>query len=177
MKSHPVSSLRAKNNVIVGGRLRPNASAAVLSAAHGFTLLEVLMAVGLLAVTSGLVIATMTGGLRQVRWSGQASEASMHAQSLLDTIGTMEFIEPDSKQGEWAGGKYRYQLEIKEVPDPSIGPDAPVSAIESVSPPVLYQVNLLVSWGNKSPDQSQDQLRFISYKARQSAANNIDPQL
>ena len=51
MKSHPVSSLPAKNNVIVGGRLRPNASAAVLSAAHGFTLLEVLMAVGLLAVT------------------------------------------------------------------------------------------------------------------------------
>ena len=177
MKSHPVSSLPAKNNVIVGGRLRPIASAAFLSAARGFTLLEVLMAVGLLAVTSGLVIATMTGGLRQVRWSGQASEASMHAQSLLDTIGTMEFIEPDSKQGEWEGGKYRYQLEIKEVPDPSIGAEAPVSAIESVSPPVLYQVNLLVSWGNKSPDQSQDQLRFISYKARQSAANNIDPQL
>ena len=177
MKGHPSRSLLKKNNMRVGGRLRPIASAAFFSAARGFTLLEVLMAVGLLAVTSGLVIATMTGGLRQVRWSGQASEASMHAQSLLDTIGTMEFIEPDSKQGEWEGGKYRYQLEIKEVADPSIGAEAPVSAIESVSPPVLYQVNLLVSWGNKSQDQSQDQLRFISYKARQSAANNIDPQL
>jgi len=144
-----------------------------VKATHGFTLLEVLMAVGLLAVTSGLVIATMSGGLRQVRWSSQASEASMHAQSLLDTIGTMEFMEPDSKQGEWEDGKYQYQLEIKEVPDPSIGAGAPVSDIQSVSPPVLYKVNLLVSWG----DKPQDQLRFVSYKARQSAVNNIDPQL
>ena len=173
MKSHPSTPLFAKNNMTLGGRWRPIASARFLSAARGFTLLEVLMAVGLLAVTSGLVIATMSGGLRQVRWSGHASEASMHAQSLLDTIGTMEFMEPDTKQGEWEDGKYRYQLEIKEVPDPSIGTEAPVSAIESVSPPVLYQVNLLVSWG----DKSQDQLRFVSYKARQSAANNIDPQL
>lgn len=173
MKSHPRRSLSAKNNMIVGGRLRPIASAAFVSAARGFTLLEVLMAVGLLAVTSGLVIATMTGGLRQVRWSGHASEASMHAQSLLDTIGTMEFMEADTKEGEWEDGKYRYQLEIKEVPDPSIGAEAPVSAIESVSPPVLYQVKLLVSWG----DKSQDQLRFISYKARQAAINNFDPQL
>ncbi len=173
MKSHPRRSLSAKNNRIQERRVHPIASARFLSAARGFTLLEVLMAVGLLAVTSGLVIATMSGGLRQVRWSGHASEASMHAQSLLDTIGTMEFMEADTKQGEWEDGKYRYQLEIKEVPDPSIGAEAPVSPIESVSPPVLYQVNLLVSWG----DKSQDQLRFVSYKARQSAANNIDPQL
>lgn len=140
---------------------------------RGFTLLEVLMAVGLLAVTSALVISTMSGGLRQVRWSGLASEASLHAQSLLDTIGTMEFIEPESKKGEWQDGKYRYQLEIKEVTDPSIGAEAPVSAIESLNPSVLYQVNLVVSWG----DKSQEQLRFVSYKARQSAADNIDPQL
>ena len=95
--------------------------------ANGFTLLEVLMAVGLLAVISTLVISTMSGGLRQMRWSSQATEASMYAQSLLDTIGTMEFIEPDSKQGDWDNGKYRYQLDIKEVPDPSIGADAPVA--------------------------------------------------
>ncbi|MEO8001628.1 MAG: prepilin-type N-terminal cleavage/methylation domain-containing protein, partial [Arenimonas sp.] len=141
--------------------------------ANGFTLLEVLMAVGLLAVISALVISTMSGGLRQVRWSSQASEASMHAQSLLDTIGTMEFIEPDTKQGSWEEGKYRYQLDIKEVPDPSLGADTPVAEIETISPPVLYQIILLVSWG----DKPQEQLRFVSYKARQAAANNIDPVL
>lgn len=138
--------------------------------AHGFTLLEVLMAVGLLVVISTLVISTMSGGLRQVRWSSQASEASMYAQSLLDTIGTMEFMEPGSKQGDWDNGKYRYQLDIKEVPDPSMGADAPVAEIQAVSPPVLYQIVLLVSWG----DKPQEQLRFVSYKARQAAANTID---
>jgi len=139
----------------------------------GFTLLEVLMAVGLLAVTSALVISTMSGGLRQVRWSTQASEASMYAQSLLDTIGTMEFLEPDSKQGEWDDGKYRYQLDIKKVPDPSIAADAQTSGIEAVNPPTLYQVNLLVTWG----DKPQDQLRFVSYKARQTQAGDAGPEL
>lgn len=131
------------------------------------------MAVGLLAVTSALVISTMSGGLRQVRWSGQASEASMHAQSLLDTIGTMEFIEPESKKGEWEDGKYRYQLDIKVVPDPSIGAEATNSGIEAINPPVLYQVNLLVSWG----DKPKEQLRFVSYKARQAAIDNFEPLL
>lgn len=97
----------------------------------------------------------------------------MHAQSLLDTIGTMEFIEPESRQGDWEDGKYRYQLDVKEVPDPSIAADAATSEIEAINPPVLYQVVLLVSWG----DKPQEQLRFVSYKARQAAANNIDPQL
>ena len=140
----------------------------------GFTLLEVLMAVGLLAVLSALVISTMSGGLRQIRWSSQASEASMHAQSLLDTLGTMEYIEPGSKQGVLDGGKFRYELDIKEVPDPSIGADAPISEIEAVNPPVLYQIDLLVSWGDKKP---QEQLHFVSYKARQPAIINFEPQL
>ncbi len=140
--------------------------------ARGFTLLEVLMAVGLLAVTSALVISTMSGGLQQVRWSTQASEASMHAQSLLDTIGTMEFIEAESKQGEWEDGKYTYELDIKEAPDPSLGVAAAPSAIENLNPPLLFQVNLSVRWG----DKPQEQLRFVTYKARQASANNIDPQ-
>lgn len=141
---------------------------------HGFTLLEVLMAVGLLAVISALVISTMSGGLRQIRWSSQASEASMHAQSLLDTLGTMEFIEPGTEQGVWERGKFRYQLDIKEVPDPSIGTDAPTSQIEPVNPPVLYQIILLVNWGTNKP---QEQLRFVSYKARQPEVEQFEPQL
>ncbi len=141
---------------------------------HGFTLLEVLMAVGLLAVISALVVSTMSGGLRQIRWSSQASEASMHAQSLLDTLGTMETIEPGTKQGVWDDGKFRYQLDIKEVPDPSIGAEAPTSQIESVNPPVLYEINLLVNWGSNKP---QEQLRFVNYKARQPAIEHYEPVL
>ena len=145
-----------------------------MKSSRGFTLLEVLMAVGLLALISTLVISTMSGGLRQIRWSSQASEASMHAQSLLDTLGTMEIIEPGTKQGEWEDGKFHYQLEIKEVPDPSIGSDVPTSQIEAVNPPVLYQINLLVNWGSNKP---QEQLRFINYKARQPEIEHIEPQI
>lgn len=140
----------------------------------GFTLLEVLMAVGLLTVISGLVISTMSGGLRQIHWSSQASEASLHAQSLLDTLGTMEVIEPGTKQGDWEDGKFRYQLDIKEVPDPSISAEAPRSELEAINPPVLYRISLQVNWGSNKP---QEQLRFVNFKARQPSVEKFEPPL
>jgi len=76
--------------------------------------------------------------------------------------------------GDWEDGKFGYQLDIKEVPDPSIAADAPVSQIESVNPPVLYQINLLVNWGNSTP---QEQLRFVNYKARQPPIEHYEPRL
>jgi general secretion pathway protein I len=141
---------------------------------NGFTLLEVLLAVGLLAIVAALVISVMSGGLRQVSWSTKASAATMHAQSLLDTIGTAEAIEAGSKSGSWDQNKFRYQLQIKEIPDPSLTPETPVSQVQDLNPPKLYRIDLQVVWGKETPSQ---QLRFVSIKARQAAPENYVPTL
>jgi general secretion pathway protein I len=141
---------------------------------RGFTLLEVLLAVGLLAITAALVISVMSGGLRQVAWSTQASEASMHAQSLLDTLGTIEGIEPGNKTGQWEKEKFRYQLSIKEITDPSISAETPISPIENLNPPKLYRIDLHVVWGQEKPAQ---QLHFVSIKVRQAQPENYVPTL
>jgi general secretion pathway protein I len=141
---------------------------------RGFTLLEVLLAVGLLAIVASLVISVMSGGLRQVAWSTQASEATMHAQSLLDTIGTMEVIEAGQKSGNWDQDKFRYRLEIKEISDPSIPPEAPPSQVQDLNPPKLFRIDLHVVWGQEKPGQ---QLHFVTIKARQAPLQDYVPTL
>ena len=60
-----------------------------MRAARGFSLLEVLMAFALLTVGLGILVAILGGGLLQVRQAGDATGATLHAQSLLDQVGVL----------------------------------------------------------------------------------------
>ncbi|MBP6596297.1 MAG: type II secretion system protein [Arenimonas sp.] len=140
--------------------------------ARGFSLIEVLVAFTLLAIALGILVAILSGGLAQVRQAGDATEATLHAQSLLDERIAMAPIEPGSEQGDFDDGRYRWSLEITEVPDP-----APVAApaaepgaapIESVglqlaSAPLVYRLQLDVRWGEDEPARS---IRFVTLRVR-----------
>jgi general secretion pathway protein I len=134
---------------------------------RGFSLLEVVLAFVLLAVSLGILTAILGGGLAQVRQAGDASEASLHAQSLLAELGTLEPIAPGQSTGTFAGGRYRWQLDISEIEDPAPlpTPALPVSADgpESLSAPRLYRVRLRVGWGE---DEFARELAFTTLKAR-----------
>ena len=70
------------------GRFRARGNSA--SASRGFTLLEVLLAFVLLGAAMGVLVAMLSNGLRQVRQAQDETEATLHAQSLLDQIGVLE---------------------------------------------------------------------------------------
>ncbi|HLS83155.1 MAG TPA: type II secretion system protein [Arenimonas sp.] len=133
---------------------------------RGFTLLEVVLAFVLLAVSLGLLTAILSGGLAQVRQSGDMSEASLHAQSLLAELGVLEPIVPGRSSGLFAEGRYRWTLEIAEVEDPSPPPELPLPPAdgpEALAAPRLYRVHLLVGWGEG--DYARE-LAFTTLKAR-----------
>jgi len=137
---------------------------------RGFSLIEVMLAFVLMAVSLGILIAILGGGLAQVRTSGDATEASLLAESLLAEQGVLSAIEPGTQQGEFSRGRYRWTLEITEVPDPApaaleVTGAEPVEAVGRVQPnaPVLYQLQLDVGWGEG--DYAR-QLRFTSLRAR-----------
>ena len=137
---------------------------------RGFSLLEVILAFALLSVGLGILIAILSGGLAQVRTSGDATEASLLAQSLLAEQGVLTAIEPGTQQGEFARGRYRWTLEITEVSDPApAAPEIPgVEPVETAgrvmpNAPVLYQLQLDVRWGQ---DEYQRELRFSSLRTR-----------
>lgn len=130
---------------------------------RGFTLLEVMLAFVLLAMLMGLAIAALSNGLRQVRSAQDETEATLYAQSLLDGIGVLAPIAPTERDGRFGDGRYRYRLEIREVPDPAPTGAAPLAVASMVRAPRLFRVALSVQWGEGGAGQ---QLQFASLRAR-----------
>lgn len=116
--------------------------------ARGFTLLEVLVAFGLLAAALGLLLGTLSGSVRQVRHSGDASRAALYAQTLLDQVGVGEVLAPGEREGELEDGKYRWTLRVAPWTDPTA---APAAGPPPLGAPRLMEVELVVQWGDGGP--------------------------
>ena len=137
---------------------------------RGFSLIEVIIAFVLLATAMGILLAILGGGLAQVRQSGQASEASLHAQSLLSEIGVLEPIRPGTSSGEFDGGRYRWTLDVREVEDP-VPPETTLEGLDPVETvglqrpgePVFYLLQLDVAWGE---GETGRRLRLSTLRAR-----------
>lgn len=134
-------------------------------ATRGFTLLEVMLAFVLLAMAMGTIVAMLSRGLGQVSRSESASEAALYAQSTLDAIGVLEPIEPSQRQGEFADGRYRYDLSITPALDPAprVPTQVPVEPVAALNAAKLFRIEMNVRWGNGAPDQ---RLHFVLLRAR-----------
>lgn len=137
---------------------------------RGFSLIEVIVAFVLLATAMGILLAILGGGLAQVRQAGHASEAMLHAQSLLAGVGVLEPIRPGRSAGEFEQGRYRWTLDVSEVEDPVPPPPTPegLEPVESVGlqragEPVFYLLQLDVAWGEGETARS---LRLGTLRAR-----------
>lgn len=114
---------------------------------RGYTLIEVIVAFALLALALTLLLGTLTGGVRQVRWSGEAGRAALHAQSLLDTVGVGVPLQPGQAQGEFDAGHYRWLLQVAPWDEPlPAGVPRPVTSTNR-----LYEIALSVQWGEGGP--------------------------
>ena len=135
--------------------------------ARGFTLLEVMLAFVLLAIAMGLLVAMLSNGLRQVSQAQAETEATLHAQTLLDQLGVLEPIVPGSREGSFDKERYQYRLDITQAEDPVPVPETDAALPEPVGAgidgPVLYRIALAVSWGAGRPAET---LRFVTLRAR-----------
>ena len=121
---------------------------------RGYTLIEVIVAFALLAVALGLLLGTLSGATRQVRWSGDAGRAALHAQSLIDQVGIGTPIRAGRDNGEFEEGRYRWTMEIAPWEDPDVPPDAPVPVNNNGNR--LYEIALAVEWGDGGPGEHLD---------------------
>lgn len=127
-------------------------------------MLEVMLAFVLLAMLMGLAIAALSNGLRQVRRAQDETEATLYAQSLLDGIGVLAPVASGARDGHFGDGRYRYHLDIREVPDPApVAATAPMAAPDLAVPPRLYRIALRVQWGEGKAGQ---RLELATLRAR-----------
>lgn len=114
---------------------------------RGFTLLEVMLAFVIFALSFATVLEIMAGSMRSVGRASEDTEVALFAQSLMDLVGTEIPIE----EGEYSGtGMDRYQWEMGislydsggELGDEGMSTQelADLSGIE------LYRVDLYVDW-------------------------------
>ncbi|MCR6663452.1 MAG: prepilin-type N-terminal cleavage/methylation domain-containing protein [Luteimonas sp.] len=109
---------------------------------RGYTLLEVIVAFSVLALALTLLLGSLSGSSRQVRWSTDAGRAALLAQSLLDQTGVGEALLPGRSEGELEEGRYRWSLEVA----PFVDPDRPGAGVTDGNAPRLLRLQLTLAW-------------------------------
>jgi len=111
---------------------------------RGFTLLEVLLAFVVFAISFALVLEIVAGSMRSSVRARDYSEAALLAQSLMETVGTEFPIEPGAWEGEAPGG-YRWTLDIADYEGGA--DDARTLELAQLNNTRLYWVDLSLQWG------------------------------
>lgn len=130
---------------------------------RGYTLLEVIVAFALLAMALTLLLGTLSGAAKQVRWSSDAGRAALYAQSLMDQVGVGQPLKPGQRSGDFENGRYRWTLGVAQWRDPLPASSQPIDP----NAPRLFEVQLAVEWGDGGAGR-----RLFLRSLRSSAASN-----
>lgn len=148
-----------------GLRARPRSS----SSARGFTLIEVLVAFAILALTLAALMQVFAAGLRSTDAVDRHLMATMLAKSVLDDLGTEIPIAAGESSGEIEQG-YRWIVRIQ--PSAAI---PSVAVAEWVQTP--YEIQVEITW-NDRPITRLTTLRVVAEPSSMSDAtgNAISPE-
>jgi len=124
----------------------------------GFTLIEVVVAMAILAIGLTVIIELFAGGLRLGRTSVEYTKAVNYARMKMEEITVKEAMEEGREEGTF-DDTYRWQVDVKRVEILS-----GENKIELKPPAELFQVKVNILWKSGSKERST----FIeSYKTVQ----------
>jgi general secretion pathway protein I len=125
----------------------------------GFTLLEVLLAFVVFALSFAVILEILAGSMRSTVRARTFTEAALIAQSVVDMVGTEIPLEEGSMGGESPGG-YSWELSISTYEPQS--PEDPIIELAALSGTFLYWVDLDVEWGS---DRRSRTVHFTSVRS------------
>ena len=117
----------------------------------GFTLLEVMLAFVIFALSFATVLEIMAGSMRSVRRASDDTQVALLAQSIMDLVGTEIPLEEGQFSGngmdryDWNMGIYLYAVSDEDIRTQEL---AELSGVE------LYQVDLDINWQAGRRDRS-----------------------
>lgn len=115
----------------------------------GFTLLEVLLAFIIFALSFATVLEILSASMRSTMRARDYSEAALLAQSLMDTVGTELPVEDSILEGETDDG-FRWSIDIVTwLPEDDYG--YYVLDIADANGTLIYWVDVTLEWGDERP--------------------------
>ncbi len=111
----------------------------------GFSLIEVIAAIMLLAIAFAALMKVAGASINLTHNAAEHSEAAMRARSLLDSAFVGETVQSGSSSGRF-DRTFRWQLDV--TPWMGAGPTAPDASLH------LYQLDLDVLWGASAHPRS-----------------------
>lgn len=114
---------------------------------RGFTLLEVMLAFVIFAISFATVLEIMAGSMRSVTRASDDTEVALLAQSLMDLVGTEILIE----EGEYGGtsmDRYQWRMDLSLYDTGGETGEGQMSTQElaELSGIELYRVDLYIDW-------------------------------
>lgn len=107
---------------------------------NGFTLIEVLVALAILATVLGVAYSVFSDSLQRMQTSDQRRIAAMHAQSKLALLGKETTLENEPRTGAF-DDRFTWSLSVSDYGDDADRENWPLAA---------KLVALTVSWGDGS---------------------------
>lgn len=114
------------------------------SGRRGFTLLEVLIAFAVLALTMAAVLRIFSGGLRSIERADRYGTAALLATSVLAATGREEPFAAGDTAGDFGNG-YRWHRRIEEYREEILTTEE--------QPLIPYAVTVVVTWDGASTEQ------------------------
>ena len=119
--------------------------------AGGFTLLEVMLAFVIFALSFATVLEIMAGSMRSVRRASDDTQVALYAQSIIDLVGT----EIPLEEGQFSGtGLDRYDWRLGIYLFAASDEDGRTQELAELSGIELYQVDLDIDWQTGRRDRS-----------------------
>jgi general secretion pathway protein I len=122
----------------------PTQPAPETRADSGFTLVEVVIALGILAFSLSIMFWMLSNGIGQVRQADASARAVLLAQSVLAQIGADVPLRAGQATGQFPGG-FGWHLNIESFGNPSDRPQWPLDA---------YTLTAEISWQDVSERRS-----------------------
>lgn len=120
---------------------------------NGFTLLEVMVALAVLAVGIAAVLELFGGGLRLTARASKRTQAVVYAQNVMDRLLAQSTLDDGDNGGQFPGG-FSWRAQVYEI-----RPDDDASALQQKSQNQteffrLKQINVEVYWSEGVGEQS-----------------------
>lgn len=110
--------------------------------ARGFSLLEVIAAILLLALTFGALMEVAGGSIRLSQSASEHTQAALWARTLLDTRFALDPMQAGESEGRF-DDRYRWRLQVAPWVAPGVTPAANANALQ------MYRLDLDVMWGTQ----------------------------